>query len=128
MAGDIHDRNSNDFPQPPFQVFIASRDNEASVRITSVYKTVIRISPFMRTLQTFEATVACDAERESVFFWEFLQFRNDALCDVDDHRGTKAIESTLHDVQLICDGEVDEIGIEKDAERRPKIAVEAKKH
>ena len=44
-------------------------------------------------------------------------------CDVWDTLGVQAVHHALYNVHLVFDGEVDEVGVDQNVERRPKLGV-----
>ena len=54
---------------------------------------------------------------------QFFKLRHDAVCDVRNALGIESVHHVLDDVHLVLDGEVDEVGVDQDVKRRPKLSV-----
>ena len=54
---------------------------------------------------------------------QLLQLRHHAVGDIRDALGVEGVHHVLDDVHLVLDGEVDEVGVDQDVERGPKLGV-----
>ena len=54
---------------------------------------------------------------------QLLQLRHHAVGDVRDALGVEGVHHVLDNVHLVLDGEVDEVGVDQNVERRPKLGV-----
>ena len=54
---------------------------------------------------------------------QLLQLRHHAVGDVGDALGVEGVHHILDNVHLVLDGEVDEVGVDQNVERRPKLGV-----
>lgn len=54
---------------------------------------------------------------------QLLKLSHDAVCDVRDALCIEGVHHVLDDVHLVLDGEVDEVGVDQDVERGPKLGV-----
>ena len=54
---------------------------------------------------------------------QLLQLRHHAVGDVRDALGVEGVHHVLDNVHLVLDGEVDEVGVDQDVERGPKLGV-----
>ena len=54
---------------------------------------------------------------------QLLQLRHHTVGDVRDALGVEGVHHVLDNVHLVLDGEVDEVGVDQNVERRPKLGV-----
>lgn len=128
MSGDVHDGHARDLPYPSLQVLITSGDNIDAVRSNSLYNAVIRVSAFMIARESPKSFIPCNSQSNSIFLRQLLELCNDAVSDEDGTWRSKAVKQGSRNIKLVLNREIDEVGIDQDAERWAQRGVVAEKH
>jgi hypothetical protein len=123
MRDDIHDGHSWYFSNATLEVLIAGGHDVAPMLPHTLHETVISIGPLVVALQSLEPRVFGDPQGQTVLDAELLQLSDHAIGDVGDALAEEAVHAGLEDVQLVLDGEVDEVGVDEDAVGRTEGVV-----
>jgi hypothetical protein len=115
VGDNIHNRHSRNLPDPSLEVLIAGSNDKATMLFHPFDQTIISIRPLVVALQPLEPRILGNPQGQSVLHSKLLQFGNDTVSDVGNALAKQAVHTRLEDVQLVLDGEVDEVGIDEDA-------------
>lgn len=86
--------------------------------IDTLDEAVISVSTFMHAGKPFETRITCYFKGHPILGPEFLQFRHDTISDTGCTLSVQAIHHGFDNVELVLDGKIDEVGIDKDLVRR----------
>lgn len=117
MLLEEHDGYPRNLAYPSLQVGIARGDNIALVLPDALADAVVGVRAWMRARQPHEPRILRHPQRNPVFLSEFFQLCHHAIGDVRDTLRVQAVHHPLHQVNLILDGEVDEVGVHENVVR-----------
>lgn len=128
MLGDIHDGDTRDLSYPALKVPIIRGYDVAPARSDPLHDAVIRVRALVRAGELLEPRVPRDLERNAVLGAQLLQLCKHALGDHGYALCVEAVHHPLDDVDLVLDGKVEKVGIDKHPVRWPerKIVLEEK--
>lgn len=114
MRLDVHNGNTRDLSDAPPQVAITCGHQVAPVLLHPLTNTVICVGALVGAWQPFYSWVFGYFEGHSVLLSQFLELSHDAVGDAWGAFRIQAVHHALHQVDLIADGEVDEVCIDND--------------
>ena len=123
MLLQVHDGHARDFAYPPLQVRVARRDDVTLVLPDALADAVVRVGTGVRAWQAHEPGILRDAKRDAVLLPELLELCHDAVGDVRDALCIEAVHHAAHQIDLVLDAEVDEVGVHQNAVRRAQRGV-----
>jgi len=118
---DIHDWHARNLPQSPPQIFIHRSNDVTAMGSHDVDNFIISVVPISG--ETHEARVFGQPQCHSELGTELLQLGNDCIRNAWDAFCQQAVHHASHDIQLVFDGEIEEVGIHNDMVWRPQLGV-----
>ena len=120
---DAHDGHADYFAHSFAQVLVARGNYVALVLGDSLHDAVVGIGALVHAGQALEARIFGYAQRDPVRLAELLELGHHAVAYVGYALGIHAVHHGLDDVQLVLDGEVDEVRVDEDVIRRAELGV-----
>jgi len=123
MVGQVHYRNSRNFANSSFEIFVTGRYDVTFVLCDSLDEAVVGVGALVHAGQALKPWVLDDPERHAVLATKLLQLTHHTVSDVRNALGIEAVHHGLDDVESVLDGEVDEVGVDEDVVRRAQLLV-----
>ena len=114
VGGNGHDWNTRYPPHPLLQSFVTRGNNVTSVLSHPLHHTIIRICPLVHAGKTGEARILGNLQSHPVLPSQLLQLPNDTISDTWNDSCIQRLHRCIHNVQLVLDAKVDEIGVQED--------------
>ena len=114
MARNVHDGHTGDLAYPPPQVFIAGGSDVATMLLDPLTDAVVGVGSFVGAGEPFDPRVLGNLEGDSILVPKLFKLGHDAVGDAGGALGVQTVHHTLDEVDLVSDGEVDEVGIDED--------------
>ena len=119
----MHDGDTGDFSDAPFQILIIRGHDVAPVGFHAVDQAVVRVGSFVITPQPLEPRILGQLERQPEPVAHFFELGNDAVGHARDAFGEQGVHHRGKHVHFVLDAEVDEVCVEEDVVRRPQLHV-----
>eukprot|EP00195_Chlamydomonas_chlamydogama_P014717 CAMPEP_0202902390 /NCGR_PEP_ID=MMETSP1392-20130828/16825_1 /ASSEMBLY_ACC=CAM_ASM_000868 /TAXON_ID=225041 /ORGANISM="Chlamydomonas chlamydogama, Strain SAG 11-48b" /LENGTH=193 /DNA_ID=CAMNT_0049589145 /DNA_START=745 /DNA_END=1326 /DNA_ORIENTATION=- len=120
---DVHNGHTGDLADTPPQVPITCRHDVALVLLHPLADAVICVGALVHAGDVLKAGVLGHFERHPVLLPQLLQLRHDTVRDAWFALGVQAVHHAAHQVNLVFNGEVDEVGIHKHLVGRAQLGV-----
>jgi hypothetical protein len=109
-----NNRHTRNLAYAPLEIPIIRRDQINPMLLHPVHDTVIRICALVLAFEALPSLVAGDAERDAVFWAEFLEFGHDAGGDDGCGFCVEEVHEGFVQLELAVDGVREEVGVYED--------------
>lgn len=89
---------------------------------------IIGVRALMCALEALKAWIACDTQRDAVFWTELFEFGKNTCRDAGDGFGVEAVHHPLNELDFILEAEVNKVGIHQNAVGRSQGGIVLKEH
>jgi len=114
MIGNVHCRNTSNLSDPGPQFFITSGNDETSVRLGHLHKTIIGITSLTAAGYSFKSRIFGQLKSDFILGPEFFKFSHDTIRDAGYTLSQKTVHHGPHHIHFIPNGKVDKVGIDQD--------------